>query len=69
MVDSIVARLLLKPGPVVVLLNNLGGLPQIELLIVSRRVMAYLRERGIIPVRALVGTFMTALDMTGYLIH
>jgi dihydroxyacetone kinase len=54
-----------KGDRVVVMLNNLGGLPYIELLIIARRVMTNLRKRGLRPVRAYIGPFMTALEMSG----
>ena len=60
------ARLKLEPSDeVAVLLNNLGALPAIEMLIVARTVMLNLRRRGLKPVRAFVGPYVTALDMTG----
>ena len=58
----------LPVGPtdeVVVLLNNLGALPAIEMLIVAKSVILNLRRRGLQPVRAFVGPYVTALDMTG----
>jgi dihydroxyacetone kinase len=54
-----------KGDRVAVLLNNLGGLPAIEMLVVVRRVMLNLRGRGIHPVRVYVGPYMTALEMAG----
>jgi Dak1 domain len=60
------ARLKLEPSDqVAVLLNNLGALPAIEMLIVARTVMLNLKRRGLKPVRAFVGPYVTALDMTG----
>jgi Dak1 domain len=60
------ARLKLEPSDeVAVLLNNLGALPAIEMLIVARTVMLNLRRKGLKPVRAFVGPYVTALDMTG----
>ena len=59
-------RLELKEGDeVAVLLNNLGALPAIEMLVVARTVMLNLRKRGFQPVRAFVGPYVTALDMSG----
>jgi triose/dihydroxyacetone kinase / FAD-AMP lyase (cyclizing) len=51
--------------PVVVMLNNLGGLPVIEMQIVMRSVMLALRAGGYTPVRAYSGAFMTSLEMCG----
>lgn len=60
------ARLKLEPSDeVAVLLNNLGALPAIEMLIVAKTVMLNLRRRGFKPIRAFVGPYVTALDMTG----
>ena len=59
-------RLSLGPtDEVIVLLNNLGALPAIEMLIVAKSVILNLRRRGLQPVRAFVGPYVTALDMTG----
>ena len=59
-------RLALHEGDeVAVLLNNLGALPAIEMLVVARTVILNLRRRGFKPVRAFVGPYVTALDMTG----
>lgn len=60
------ARLKVEPSEeVAVLLNNLGALPAIEMLIVAKTVMLNLRRRGLKPIRAYVGPYVTALDMTG----
>ena len=59
-------RLEVKKGDeVAILLNNLGALPAIEMLVVARTVMLNLRRRGLKPVRAFVGPYVTALDMAG----
>ncbi len=50
---------------VVLLVNGLGGTPPMELAIVARQALAYLRQRGIKVERAWSGNFMTALDMPG----
>ena len=50
---------------VVVLMNNLGALPVIEMQIVTGGVMRGLRQRGLVPVRAYCGPFMTSLEMCG----
>eukprot|EP01032_Pedospumella_encystans_P008873 gene8873-10490_t len=50
---------------VVVMLNNLGALPVIEMQIVTRGVMLELAARGLVPVRAHVGALMTSLEMAG----
>lgn len=50
---------------VVLLVNGLGSTPPMELSIVARHALAYLRKKGIAVVRAWAGNFMTALDMPG----
>ncbi|GAB2595787.1 dihydroxyacetone kinase family protein [Kribbella endophytica] len=72
--DEVVDRLLgqliadreVKAGDrVVLLVNNLGGTPVMELGIVARRAVAVLAEREIQLERIWVGTFLTALEMAG----
>ena len=72
--DAIVDRLL---GPilddipfasgdkVLLLVNGMGGTPQVELYIVYRRAAQVLAERGIEVTRSLVGNFTTSLEMQG----
>ncbi|MET0933778.1 MAG: dihydroxyacetone kinase subunit DhaK [Mycetocola sp.] len=72
--DAIVDRLL---GPIIddipftsgdqvlLLVNGMGGTPQIELYIVYRRAAQVLAERGIEVVRSLVGNYTTSLEMQG----
>ncbi|MVW72596.1 dihydroxyacetone kinase family protein [Bordetella sp. 15P40C-2] len=50
---------------VALLVNGLGATPPLELQIVARHAIASLRARGLTPVRAWVGNFMTALEMPG----
>jgi len=50
---------------VALLVNGLGATPPMELSIVARRALGYLRERGIVVERAWCGNFLTALDMPG----
>ncbi|NWT54605.1 TKFC cyclase, partial [Erythrocercus mccallii] len=60
------SRLSLTPGSSVVLVvNNLGGLSCLELGIVAGAAVRCLENRGICIARALVGSFMTALEMAG----
>lgn len=47
------------------LVNGFGGTPPIELHLAHGLARAFLRENGIVPARALVGTFVTSLDMAG----
>lgn len=52
-------------GPVIVLVNGLGGTPLIELYLIFGEVAAYLEERGVPIARQLVGNYVTSLDMAG----
>ena len=49
----------------VLLVNNLGGTPAMELLICARRAVAAVEATGARAVRVFVGPFMTALEMQG----
>lgn len=63
---SISPRLKLVPGSTIaILLNNLGALAVIDMYIVAKRVIINLKNRGFVPVRVFVGSFMTSLDMNG----
>ncbi|NWX94439.1 TKFC cyclase, partial [Nothoprocta pentlandii] len=60
------SRLDLHPGDSVVLVvNNLGGLSYLELGIVAGAAVRALESRGVRVSRAMVGSFMTALEMAG----
>ncbi|NXM65562.1 TKFC cyclase, partial [Serilophus lunatus] len=60
------SHLSLSPGSSVVLMvNNLGGLSCLELGIVAGAAVRCLESRGIRVARALLGSFMTALEMAG----
>jgi dihydroxyacetone kinase-like protein len=72
--DEIVDRLLapvLEDLPfasgdeVLLLVNGMGGTPQVELYIVFRRAAEVLAEKGITVTRSLVGNFVTSLEMQG----
>eukprot|EP01041_Mallomonas_annulata_P001980 gene1980-3853_t len=51
--------------PLVLLINNLGSTPIIELYIVARRIVTYIQEKQGIIVRIYIGSFMTAFEMCG----
>jgi len=51
---------------VAVLINGLGGTPQLELYICYRKVRKMLDERNIKIVRSYVGEFFTGLEMAGF---
>ena len=70
LVDRLLAAILadLNPGAgtrVVLMVNNLGATPTMELAIVARRAAAVLEERQLILERVYVGTFLSALEMAG----
>ncbi len=50
---------------VLLLVNGMGGTPQIELYVVYRRAREVLAERGIEVTRSLVGNYTTSLEMQG----
>lgn len=50
---------------VVLIVNNLGGLSFLELGIIADAAVRLLEGRGVKVARALVGTFMSALEMSG----
>ncbi len=49
----------------VLLTNNLGSASGLEMGIVHRKAISYLREKGYVVCRAYCGTYMTCLDMRG----
>lgn len=72
--DSIVARLVEKiaaslnlseGAEVVCLVNGLGGTTDLELDLVYGSVLQILKKKGIVVRRALVGTYVTAVNMAG----
>ncbi|XP_021491728.1 triokinase/FMN cyclase [Meriones unguiculatus] len=50
---------------VILIVNNLGGLSFLELGIIAEATIRLLEDRGVQVARALVGTFMSALEMPG----
>lgn len=55
-----------ESNEVIIMLNNLGAVPPIELTIVLRKVITYLKERyNKDAVRVFAGPYMTSLDMVG----
>ncbi len=72
--DAIVDRLLgpiledlpfVSGDDVLLLVNGMGGTPQVELYIVFRRAVEALAEHGVVVKRSLVGNFTTSLEMAG----
>ncbi|WP_371405500.1 dihydroxyacetone kinase family protein [Kribbella sp. NBC_00662] len=69
-IDTLLTRLVVDRGitagdRVVLLVNNLGGTPTMELGVIARRAVTYLAEHGIELERAWTGSFLTALEMAG----
>ncbi|MFF8839418.1 dihydroxyacetone kinase subunit DhaK [Streptomyces sp. NPDC015130] len=63
-VDAVVEDL--RPsGPVLALVNGMGGTPLLELYGFNAEVQRVLGERGIPVARTLVGNYVTSLDMAG----
>jgi dihydroxyacetone kinase-like protein len=50
---------------VIAFVNGLGGTPLIELYLMYGEVAKILSDRGVTPVRSLVGPYITSLDMAG----
>jgi dihydroxyacetone kinase len=70
LVDHLLTAVLADLGPaagarVVLLVNNLGGTPTMELAVVARRAVAVLEGRGLAVERVYLGTFLSALEMAG----
>jgi dihydroxyacetone kinase-like protein len=66
LLDLILSDLPPREGePLLILVNTLGATPAMEALIVLRRVAARLAGDGIRMHRALVGEYVTSLEMTG----
>jgi dihydroxyacetone kinase-like protein len=66
MVEAVVSDLRAAPGAkVLVFVNGMGGTPQLELYLLYAEVERGLREAGLEPVRRLVGSYITSLEMAG----
>jgi dihydroxyacetone kinase-like protein len=65
LVSSILSDHDFTGAPVIAMLSGLGGTPLIELYAVYGDVATLLEQRGITVARALVGDYITSLDMAG----
>jgi dihydroxyacetone kinase len=67
LIDGVIRARRFTPdqGPVLLMINGLGGTPAMELAIVARVALAELDRRGFDVARIAVGTFLTALEMAG----
>jgi dihydroxyacetone kinase-like protein len=54
-----------RGGPVLALVNGMGGTPLLELYGFNAEVQRVLAERGVAVARTLVGEYVTSLDMAG----
>ena len=67
LLDKILTDMPLSGGQeVAVLVNGLGGTPQMELFIVNKRVNEVLTGKGVKIYKTLVGEYMTAIEMSGF---
>lgn len=66
LLDNILADIEIKKGQeVAVMVNGLGGTPQMELLIMNNAVHNILAEKGIVVYKTIIGNMMTSLEMAG----
>jgi dihydroxyacetone kinase-like protein len=66
MVDAVVSDLQPDAGTQVLpFVNGMGGTPQIELYLLYGEIDRQLRDAGLEPVRRLVGSYITSLEMAG----
>lgn len=66
LVDKILAENIYNSGDeVAVMINGLGATPLMELYILSHKVQAILKEKGLKMVKTYVGNYMTSLEMAG----
>jgi len=66
MVEAVISDLNAKRGSkVLVFVNGMGGTPLLELYLVYGEVDKKLRKAGLEPVRNLIGSYITSLEMAG----
>jgi len=66
MANAINSELELQTGDeVIAIVNGLGGTPLIELYVMANELAKFTEQHGITLSRALVGSYVTALEMTG----
>ncbi|MDR3592510.1 MAG: dihydroxyacetone kinase subunit DhaK [Negativicutes bacterium] len=67
LMDKILAEGLVAAGDeVAVMVNGLGGTPQMELYIIYRKVAEILGAKGVVTAKTYVGNYMTSLEMAGF---
>jgi dihydroxyacetone kinase-like protein len=66
MVDAVLSDLSPESGTrVLPFVNGMGGTPQIELYLLYNDIQQQLKDAGLEPVRNLVGSYITSLEMAG----
>ena len=65
LLEPILADLDFTPGPVIVMLNGMGGTPLIELYLMYGEVAKIIEKARIRVARSLVGNYITSLEMAG----
>jgi dihydroxyacetone kinase-like protein len=66
MVEAVLSDLKAKHGAkVLVFVNGMGGTPLLELYLIYGEIDEKLRKAGLEPVRNLVGSYITSLEMAG----
>jgi dihydroxyacetone kinase-like protein len=65
LLEPILADLDFTSGPVIVLLNGMGGTPLIELYLMYGEVTKIIEKSGATVARNLVGNYITSLEMAG----
>ncbi|WP_433216590.1 dihydroxyacetone kinase subunit DhaK [Dactylosporangium sp. CS-047395] len=64
-VDAVLSAKPVAGEPLIVLVNGMGGTPQIELYVMFAEISRLLAEAGATVARSLVGSYVTSLDMAG----
>jgi dihydroxyacetone kinase-like protein len=66
MTEAVISDLQLAEGTkVLAFVNGMGGTPQIELYLLYAEIERQLRDAGLEPIRNLVGSYITSLEMAG----
>jgi phosphoenolpyruvate---glycerone phosphotransferase subunit DhaK len=65
MVEPVLSDLEPQGSRVLAFVNGMGGTPQLELYVLYHEVDKLLRDAGLEPVRNLVGSYITSLEMAG----
>ncbi|WP_433057503.1 dihydroxyacetone kinase subunit DhaK [Dactylosporangium sp. CS-033363] len=64
-VDAVLSAKPVAGEPLIVLVNGMGGTPQIELYVMFAEISRLLAAAGATVARSLVGSYVTSLDMAG----